>query len=69
LLVDHGLASARFVGFAIFWLWQSLRLQGNLSMTRQQAVSAGQISLELRRPDRHCLVEQPVRSRPEIDQR
>jgi len=26
-------------------------------MTRQQAVSGYQISLELRRPDRHCLVE------------
>jgi hypothetical protein len=38
-------------------------------MTRQQAVSGDQISLELRRPDRHCLLEQPVRSRPEIDQR
>jgi hypothetical protein len=38
-------------------------------MTRQQAVSIGQISLELRRPHRHCLVEQAVRSRPEIDQR
>jgi hypothetical protein len=38
-------------------------------MTRQQAVSGDQISLELRRSDRHCLLEQPVRSRPEIDQR
>jgi hypothetical protein len=38
-------------------------------MTRQQAVSSGQISLELRRPDHHCLMEQAVRSRPEIDQR
>ena len=27
-------------------------------MTRQQAVSGDQISLELTRPDRHCLVQQ-----------
>jgi hypothetical protein len=27
-------------------------------MTRQQAVSGDQISLELTRPDRHCLMEQ-----------
>jgi hypothetical protein len=38
-------------------------------MTRQQAVSDGQISLELPRPDRHCLREQPVRIEAEIDQR
>jgi hypothetical protein len=38
-------------------------------MTRQQAVSGDQISLELPGPDRHCLVEQSVRIEAEIDQR
>ncbi len=32
-------------------------------MTRQQAVSGDQISLELTRPDRHCLMEQVVAHR------
>jgi hypothetical protein len=56
-------------GFAIFLALPSIRLQGNQDMTRQQAVSGDQISLELPGPDRHCLVEQPMRSRAEIDQR
>ncbi len=38
-------------------------------MTRRQAVSGDEISLELRHLDRHCLMEQPLRIEAEIDQR
>jgi hypothetical protein len=57
------------LGFAIWLARGQIRLQGNRSMTRQQAVAGGQIGLELRRPDRHCLGYRPVRSRVEINLR
>src|SRR5438105_10417254 len=57
-----------YSGFRVFCLaLMFIRLQGNHDMTRR-LTREGEIGLEPRRPDRHCLTCLPVRSRPEISQ-